>query len=432
MHSNFSFPKVLVVSHNPIGNGSGNSIALKQLFWEWPRDRLLQLFLAGLSPRIPDTSRCGRVWKLGMTGCHPHVPSTTQLEPPKYAKTTRNSNTRRVFHQLLSYFGPVVRECMLYSHIKFSKTIASVIKQNDVDVVFAYTGSIASMQTAIALQNASRVPIVHYIGDNWIETEYSGCFSSAKLRRSLESSFQSICKCSSTNLCISREMASAYAERYQGKFEVLKAPSDVVYAIGGQVQKVKNPDGCLNFLYAGNLGLLRERAIADLVKRLVGMGVRMRVDLYANDANEDTMAIFRDLPVSLKKSVPREELPKLYSNSDVLLHAESESTETARYTKYSVSTKLVEYFASGIPVLCYAPETFAVSSFVRENGGIVLSPEDRFEKSKALSDLLQSPESRERIASHQFATSSANLDPVTIRDRFRCIMLDSICSFTPS
>ncbi|GAB3957775.1 hypothetical protein GCM10027614_73890 [Micromonospora vulcania] len=79
----------------------------------------------------------------------------------------------------------------------------------------------------------------------------------------------------------------------------------------------------------------------------------------------------------LGPSLASDEVPAALRSADVLVHIESFDQEIRRYTRYSVSTKIPQYLASGRPIFGYGPAEVASMNHIQEaNAGVIVGTND--------------------------------------------------------
>ena len=70
---------------------------------------------------------------------------------------------------------------------------------------------------------------------------------------------------------------------------------------------------------------------------------------------------------SFMKMISHDRISDLYKDADVLIHAEADDDENIPFIKYSISTKIPEYLATGKPFIFYGPSDIAVYRYLKEN-----------------------------------------------------------------
>ena len=122
-------------------------------------------------------------------------------------------------------------------------------------------------------------------------------------------------------------------------------------------------------------------------------------------------------------SLPAEELRAKMREYDVLVHAEAFDAKSAHATRLSVSTKIPEYLASGVPVLAVGPEQAASIRYIRDaRAGAVVTRRNAGAMSGTLSLLMADEELRKGCAQRALALARTCHEAAANRERFRLIL----------
>jgi glycosyltransferase involved in cell wall biosynthesis len=117
------------------------------------------------------------------------------------------------------------------------------------------------------------------------------------------------------------------------------------------------------------------------------------------------------------------DIPKIFSEADILVLANDFSTEGIRYLKLSMPTKASEYMISGTPVLVYASPETAVSKFFRENEcGYCIEAEGTDMIIKGLSLLIEDEDLRRNISNNAKMIAKRRFDSQNVRNDFQKIL----------
>jgi glycosyltransferase involved in cell wall biosynthesis len=115
---------------------------------------------------------------------------------------------------------------------------------------------------------------------------------------------------------------------------------------------------------------------------------------------------------------PYEELPDMLASADVLVVVlESDAS------RYSVPSKVLNYFCAGRAVLGLLPADNAVSRMIEESGaGWVVDPTDAPGASKALNEMLGDFETRKRMGAAARGFAEATFNVQTVGSRFESVL----------
>jgi hypothetical protein len=182
--------------------------------------------------------------------------------------------------------------------------------------------------------------------------------------------------------------------------------------------------------YFGSLHTNRWKMIVNLAKTLKRYNINdVQINVYvANQPDIKIINAFSKVGVVYKGGVFGQNLIKSISQSDILLHIESDDCNSVSKTKLSISTKIPEYLMSGRPILGYGPSEVASMQLLEENQvGVVISTTDNeAEVSLKLHSITQSLELRKKIGrkGYNFAIDNFNNDLIT--RNFEMIIEDTL------
>lgn len=237
-------------------------------------------------------------------------------------------------------------------------------------VIYTVGESVATLRLAYQLSEKLEIPIVIHFMDNW---KHSIEWASNPLLKRYQKKLSRYCDLCYTRttecIAIGERMAEAYEKETGVKHRIIMNSVDT--------QKwfctPRQDDGMTHFIYAGGLHLGREnalRTIGECIERLNEKGgYRADFSIYTSDNNIDLYsAKFNHLNSTFfRKAIPHDQIHTAYQDSDVLVHVESNALFNNEFFKYSVSTKIPEYMATGRPILFYGPENIYLFGFLRNN-----------------------------------------------------------------
>ena len=65
--------------------------------------------------------------------------------------------------------------------------------------------------------------------------------------------------------------------------------------------------------------------------------------------------------------MPHDKIHEVYEKADILVHTEVENPTGNRFFKYSISTKIPEYLATGKNILFYGPKDIGLYQYLQTN-----------------------------------------------------------------
>ncbi|MEB3980337.1 glycosyltransferase family 4 protein [Mycobacterium sp. 663a-19] len=173
-------------------------------------------------------------------------------------------------------------------------------------------------------------------------------------------------------------------------------------------------------MYAGTLGLKHDPSVISALARSAPAGTRMVVvsegsgrDWLESEAGEVPGLMLLDYQ-------PYEQLPDMLASADVLLVVlESDAS------RYSVPSKVLNYFCAGRPVLGLLPGDNAVAQMIETAGaGLVVAPENADSAAAALRNLLADADARDRMGTAARCYAERTFEVKRVGERFESLLSD--------
>lgn len=106
--------------------------------------------------------------------------------------------------------------------------------------------------------------------------------------------------------------------------------------------------------YFGNVRLGRNLSLVEIGNALQNIDSKFEIDVYTNEKEKRFTKILLNKPgINLKGSIPYNEVQEKIKEYDILAVVESFRPKDIKIVKYSISTKVPDSIASGVPVLAY-------------------------------------------------------------------------------
>jgi glycosyltransferase involved in cell wall biosynthesis len=253
---------------------------------------------------------------------------------------------------------------VLEPKIEYNQDILNKISEFKPEVVYTLGASIFSLNLAYYFSGKYNIPIVLHHMDNWRETTYSKLPFGRYPRKKLLHLLEKVESRMNYGMTISDEMASKY-EQITGRNYLSLMHTVQIDNMSLRKTKIANT---VNFAYAGGLHLERWKVLKDIEKAIKELKItnkKVCLNIFTTQSDkakyEDQ---FDEYIVKFHDYLPHNEVYKIYDLADILVHVESFDPEIINFTKFSLSTKIPEYLASGRPILCYAPMNIASSKYI--------------------------------------------------------------------
>ena len=173
-------------------------------------------------------------------------------------------------------------------------------------------------------------------------------------------------------------------------------------------------------MYAGTLGLKHDPSVLARLAHTAPDGARIVVVSQGSgrdwlESNQGDSA-----GLTLLDYQPYEQLPDMLASADVLVVVlESDAS------RYSVPSKVLNYFCAGRPVLGLMPPDNAVAHMIRSaRAGVVVDPKDEASAEGALKDLLADRQMRETMGAAARRYAETNFDVTRVGDLFDSVVID--------
>lgn len=357
--------RVLVINAIQMGEPNGTGNTLNNIFSAYPKDKLLQLLVI---PEVKQYFSDIKTINTGMAVCRfPYQIMKRRQAHVDNAQAgilvggvVKGNNTKEMLHEVL--------KGILDSWPVFCKSLYKEIDEFKPEVIYTCAANIRIMKVVRHVAKHYSIPVVVHLMDDWPKTLYTTSLLSLPFRINMKHQLKQLYKMSDVNYAITEGLGKKYSEKYSRRHITLMNPTKVE----GYFREEREADTPIRFLYAGSLSLRRDEsllAIADVLQKLDHAGLKNEFDLYIPPLldTEETKSRFLKYGAKIYSYVPANEVYELYVKYDVLVFTESFLPEIIEFTTLSLSTKIPEYLAAGVPMLAYLPESLYSSMFLRRN-----------------------------------------------------------------
>ncbi|SFB20812.1 Glycosyl transferases group 1 [Flavobacterium swingsii] len=384
-------PKVLVISRDSWNDTNNSGNTLSNLFQCWESDKIANLYFRD---EIPNNKVCTQYFKISESLLVRKILRKTKVAGLKFEK--RLDETREVDNEieyqktekkLYDFFRNNrwhiflwARELLWFIGKWKSKELDNFLEEFSPDIIYSPSYDSFYMHSVLYyVQKKTKAKVVYFHCDDLVTyRQYSLSpwywVNRFVLRKYMNKSI----KMADLNYCIIDEQARVYSTIYRSEFKLLyKTGSFRVYP---SVKKTILP---INIVFTGNIIYGRINSILMLSEVLSIINrdeQKIKLQIYTANLIKDNIKVKleNNKAVELMGKVPYEEIPKILSNSDILLHVESFEKEQMLATSLSFSTKLVDYFEAAKPILAIGWEHSASINYLKENEiGITVSNKEQ-------------------------------------------------------
>ena len=429
-----SFPKVLIFGQ-PFNNFSGGGITLTNLFKGWPKDKIAVAFIGhGLFNVTTDV--CDTYYQLGKEE-HKWI-SPFNLIQRKFPSGLKSFDTKtempinfiqsglrytlvtRFFYPFLHWIGLF----HIVSKIKLSEKFKIWLSEFQPGILYLQVSTREEIIFAKELITYLKIPSVIHVMDDWPSTiSNKGVFKNY-WHKKIDLEFRKLLDQVDLHLSISDAMSEEYMNRYNKKFNAFHNPIETeIWLPNRKTSFVLNKEH-ITILYSGRIGIgitdsLYE--VASAIDSIINRGINIK--LYIQTPTKDPgilTQLQRYKCVVINPFAALEQLPKIFSEADILLLANDFSVQGVDYLKFSMPTKASEYMISGTPVLVYASDKTAVSKFFSRNQcGYCVTKQDKNELISAIKFMINNEEYRKQISGKAVHLAKEKFDADKVRSEFQ-------------
>lgn len=353
-----SAPRLLLIDHTLIGDGTATGEVKANLFATWPADRLLQI---AAGPRDALTTK-------DANGVLPLTNYRKEVASPAWAKIAR--------------FAP---EVILYRPVPDTAELHNL---------------------AMEIITESGLPYAIWIMDDWpsaLELRDAEQFSA------LDCDWRKLTAGATQRFSISEEMAEVFGVRYGAPF--IPIANGVDPAEWPDVKKAEG--GHFVVRYAGslaeNMTLSTIRLVAEAIEKLAKNGADIAFEIKTRPIWKRRAAeLFQSLEHTafFTDDLSAVEYREWLQQADATVIGYNFDRKSVDYIKYSVANKLPECLASGAPLIAVGPaETSTLRKLSEINCAICITEPNSDLISVAIADLMSNPQGRAEIGARARATA---------------------------
>ena len=408
--------RALIVSGEPFSDATATGITLCNLFGNFPREALAQLYSANFPVRDDICAHYFQLSAANLISTRLVLTRDKPSVPVRGWKVRAKSAARRVLSPFL--------ESLSY---KLPPSISEGIRVFNPNILYTLGGSLRQLQIAIDISGEMNIPLAIHFMDDWPSILYRSPWL-APLRFRLHRLTTALVGQAKVRLAISEAMASEYHTRYQAEFvPFMNCVSRSKVRLPGTA--ISRDSKARTICYFGGLHLGRWKSILSLAEAIKrhALNAEFELGIYCRDA--DAEAHRKEFVgysfVHFKTAVPPGQVSEVMEAADALLHVESFLPEHRSYTRLSISTKIPEYLAANRPILAIGPAEVASIQYLQDHrSAIVATDIDPDEMAKKVRQLLD----REVVAElgqNAFDLVMRNHLAETERERFKKTLLEA-------
>lgn len=376
--------KVLIVSHNPISTYQSMGKTMLSLFSSFSKDELCQLYIYPTLPDVDVCSSCFRITDRNVFNSYfkfGRIESKTigsnEIDETKHVLfESREDNT--FLNRSKTYSKLLVRDLLWKFSHWYDAKLEDWLQKQKANVIFLAPGECTFIyDIALKIQKIFEIPIVTYLCDEFYFVDSPKSLVGKIHFRKLHKKIELLMKKSSKLITICDELKESYSNRFD-------IPSMTIFT-GSNITSCEEPKivkEIKGITYFGNLAYNRFDSIMEIGKAIDRYNNEKRKNyklfLYTRELSFMQQQLVRDIDsIEYCGYVTGAEFHQRFSDSDCLLHIEAFDEESVDRVKHSISTKIADSLASGIPLVAYGPSNIASISYLhRECCALVITNKD--------------------------------------------------------
>ncbi|MBN2523944.1 MAG: glycosyltransferase [Bacteroidales bacterium] len=429
-----TFHRVLIFGQ-PFNDFSGGGITLTNLFKGWPSDKIAVAFLGhGLFNVTTDI--CKVYYQLGREE-HKWIFPFNLIQRKfesglkdfkKSGEFTVNHIQKGLRYRLVnSLFYPFLRWIGVFhfaSRLSVSESFRNWLIEFKPEILYLQVSTREEIHFANELIDFQDWPSVIHIMDDWPSTIINKGPFRKFWERKIDGELKSLLEKINLHLSISDAMSAEYLKRYGKTFLPFHNPIEIDSWLIHSKKEFSLSNDNIRILYSGRLGIgITESVVevASVLESLNADGYKIKFHIQTPTKEPKILSRLKKFnTVIINPFADLKDIPKIFSNADILVLANDFSNEGLKYLKFSMPTKASEYMISGTPILVYSPEETAVSRFFIQNEcGLVVSRHDHEALLEAFRFIIDNKEYQEKISRNAVRFAMEKFDAGKVRNEFQ-------------
>ena len=395
--------KVLIISHNPISKHQNMGKTLMSIFSSFEKEELCQLYIY---PSLPDGDYCNSFLRItdsdalrGFFSRRVKSNVVNSFTPTKSLPSIYQSKNNNSFLKLL------LRDFVWLLSPWFNKKVKKWILNEKPTHIFLAPGSSKFIyRMALRISKYFSLPLITYFCDDFYFQKTPNSLFGRIWHRKLKR----ITRKTITNSWFIINICETMFKLYKDSFSC-----EGFTLMTGSSYQPKSTIFCkrtiTSLTYMGNIGLNRYKSLIEVGKALEKLNACREdecfLDIYSKIVSREVSDELSSISsIRLHEYVVGEEYKKVFFSADSFIHVESLNPLDLERIKYSVSTKIADILASGIPLFSYGPEGVASINHLKANkcAAIVTSSNDLL---IGLASFLDDLELRKKVSTQGLITA---------------------------
>lgn len=379
--------KVLIVSHVPITPRNNMGKTFISLFSAFSRDELCQMYIY---PSYPDGDRCASFYRVtdkdvlrtllwGTPGgaVAPEQIRQTEgfYENPKDESFYRNRKNKSALRRLL-------RDAMWKLSRWNNAKLKAWLDREKPDCIFVAPGAAKFIYDfAMKISRMRKIPIITYICDEYYFVRDAETLLEKIRLAGLKGKMEALLGAGAHLIVISEELRSLYSGHFGIPATTLMSGTGYPRAAAPQIAPRRR-----EISYFGNIRCNRFLSLVDVGMELDSLnrelGTDYRLKIYTAEKDPGILELFSGIAsVELCGFLSGAAFEEAFHRAQLLLHVEAFDEKSVDFVQHSVSTKIADSLACGIPLLAYGPEEISsMQHLLRNNCALTATGKENLRK----------------------------------------------------
>lgn len=420
--------KVLIISHNPVSSQSSMGKTFLSLFSEFESTELCQLYIY---PTVPSEACCGSYYRVTDKEAVKAVLTRSRIGgqiPPEQITRSQGAYENAADESLYrnrknkSALRRLLRDGAWKLTPWYNQNLKQWLDREAPDCIFVAPGVAKFVYDfALRISRERQLPMAVYVCDEYYFVKQPEQLLDRLRLKLLKDRIDTLMARSEELIVISRELEELYAEHFSIPTSVLM--TGAAFPIPEHGSPTEDPQA---ICYFGNvrsnryLSLCQIGQCLDEINRQRGSSYKLKI--YTSEKDPQILTALKNRKaIELCGFLTGGEFARTLRQSDILLHVEAFDEESIDRVRRSVSTKIADSLASGVPLLAYGPaEVSSMKHLMRHDCAITAT--DPTQLYQALLTAFTDRDSRCRTVEHALATAREYHDSRLTSRRLRKIL----------
>lgn len=364
--------KVLLISHNPFSTYQNMGKTFLSLFSSFDKSELCQIYIY---PSVPDVNVVNAAYRI------------TDIDAIKSfffkKKVGREIKACSAYENLIESvvegaiyskqsnrmpIKDILRDLVWKISNWYSVQLQEWLDRENPTCIFLAPGYAKFIyEIAIRISKDRGIPIITYICDDYYFVEPPKTLVGKIQLVLLKKKINGLMKDTQKIIGICDDICELYSSEFN-----VEATTIMTGASFESARTEKIVDSVHSISYFGNIGCGRYVSLAEIGKCLDEINseneTQYKLKIYTAESDEKMLnKLKQNEAIELKGFITGDEFKKEFFSSDLLLHVEGFDKESIDKTRHSISTKIADCLASGIPLIAIGPENLASMKHLKNN-----------------------------------------------------------------